>query len=66
MKIKFRKDITVDVARYPSETEDKAFHRNDIIEVNEIIPVSDEFVYITLPDYTCLIDLRIDLFEEVV
>ena len=66
MRVKFIKDITVDVMEPSSgtnDTYDKLMRRGTEIEVNEIVPVSSGFSTLWLDD-TALVDVRNDSFTK--
>lgn len=66
MRVQFLKDTTVDVSKYPCETEEKLFLKNTEIDVDEIIPVSSAFTYLVLTSGDVLLDVRNDLFRKMV
>lgn len=65
MKIKFTKDVTVDVLDQ-DDTFDKFMRQGVSIDCVEVIPVSRDFSNILLSEETALIDVRNDSFERVV
>ena len=69
MKVKFLKDITVDVMDPSSgetDTFDRLMRRNTLIECDEVTPISSGFSNVYLNDGTVLIDLRNDCFQKMI
>ena len=66
MKIKILKDCTVDVVSPDNGTYDKFIRNNYEIDCSEIIPLSKGFSNIVMDDGSVLVDLRNDLFVEMV
>ncbi len=62
MKIRFNRTTTVDLN---DAADNKTFHRNDVVEVLDIEPISKNFFFLTLKTGDVLIDVRGDCFEEV-
>jgi hypothetical protein len=66
MKVKFLRNVTIDfVDRQNIDAGDKMYHRNECIDVDDVIPVSSTFYNVVLPSGTTLLDLRKDWFEKV-
>ena len=65
MKIRFLKDITVDVLDH-DDTFDKLMRQGVSLDCIEVIAVSRGFSNVLLDSGSLLIDLRNDSFEQVV
>jgi hypothetical protein len=65
MKIKFTKDITVDVLDH-DDTFDKLMREGVSLDCVEVTPVSRGFSNVLLDSGEVLVDVRNDSFEQVV
>ena len=65
MKIRFLKDITVDVLDH-DDTFDKLMRQGVSLDCVEVTPVSKGFSNVLLDSGEVLVDLRNDSFEQVV
>lgn len=65
MKIKFTKDITVNVFDQ-NDTFDRFIRQGFSLDCIEIIPISKDFSTVLLSEETALVDVRNDSFEQVV
>lgn len=65
MKIRFLKDITVDVLDQ-DDTFDRLMREGVSLDCVEVIPVSRDFSNVLLTEETTLVDVRNDSFEQVV
>lgn len=65
MKIKFTKDVTVDVLDQ-DDTFDKLMRQGVSLDCVEVTPVSRGFSNVLLDSGEVLVDLRNDSFEQVV
>jgi hypothetical protein len=67
MKVQFLKDVTVDVlVDENGETDFDSFSKNEIIDVLKIREVSKNFSEFVLPSGNVIIDVRNDLFRQMV
>jgi hypothetical protein len=66
MKIVFLKDITVDVLDDKENTYDKLIRQGVSIDCVEVVPVSKEFSNVVLDSEEVILDLKNEVFEEVV
>ena len=67
MKVQFLKDVTVDVlVDENGETDFDSFSKNEIIDVLKIREVSKNFSEFVLPSANVMIDVRNDLFRQMV
>jgi hypothetical protein len=67
MRVQFLKDVTVDVLIDENgETDFDSFSKNEVIDVSQVVSVSKNFSEIVLPSGNVIIDVRNDLFREVV
>ena len=63
MKAIFLKDITVDFVDRFNEIGDEVFHKNDCVDVTEVIQLSNRFTSLVLSSGTTLIAVRNDSFK---
>ena len=64
MKIKFLKNVTVDITTDDAnDLYDRLYHRNDIIEC-DIVPISKGFSALHLPNNEYVVDVKNDCFEK--
>jgi len=65
MRIRFNKTVAVDYSDpYAEDTDCLTFQKGTVIEVSEIVPLSQQFVNLNLPSGIVLFDVRKDCFEE--
>jgi ethanolamine utilization protein EutP (predicted NTPase) len=65
MRIRFNKTVAVDYSDpYADDTDCLTFQKGAVIEVSEIVSLSQQFVNINLPSGIVLLDIRKDSFEE--
>jgi hypothetical protein len=65
MKIRFLRDITVDILNQ-DETFDRLMREGVSLECVEVVPISQQFSNVVLDSESLLVDLRNDSFEQVV
>ena len=65
MKIRFLRDITVDVLDQ-NDTFDKLMRQGVSLDCVEVIPISKDFSNVLLNEETALVDVRNDSFEQVI
>lgn len=66
MKLKFVKNVTVDIRDQHDNTDEKSIRSGSEIDVVEVVPISEGFSDILLASEECLVCVRNDSFRRLV